>query len=217
LLQKVNGLKKLKRFRLNKKFIYLISPNKIKNNFFYNELVKIFKLKKVTFFQLRLKNESKKKKLIAAQKIKKICKKYKVKFIINDDPFLAKKVNSDGCHLGQKDINILKARKILKNRIIGVTCHNSKKLVKTALKNKADYIALGAFYVTKTKKTRHKANIKILNWSKKITNIPIVAIGGVKLENYKKLLLNKANFLAISSYVWNNKKYKPAEAISKLK
>ncbi len=181
------------------------------------ELAKVFKLKKVAFFQLRLKKENKKKKIIVAKKIKKLCKKYKIKFIINDDPFLAKKINSDGCHLGQKDMNILKARKILKNRIIGITCHNSKKFVKTAIKNKADYIALGAFFATKTKKTKYRANIKILNWSKKTTNIPIVAIGGIKLANYKKLLLNKANFLAISSYVWNNKKYKPAEAIGKLK
>ena len=60
------------------------------------------------------------------------------------------------------------------------------------------------------------ANLKILNLAKKITNIPIVAIGGIKLSNYKKLLLNKANFLAISSYIWNNKKLNPKEAINKL-
>ena len=83
--------------------------------------------------------------------------------------------------------------------------------------NKANYIALGAFFTTKTKRVKYKASIKILNWSKKTTNIPIVAIGGIKLNNYKKLLLNKANFLAISSYIWNNKKYKPIEAIKKLR
>tara|TARA_B100001996_G_scaffold278424_1_gene218947 strand:- start:1503 stop:2126 length:624 start_codon:yes stop_codon:yes gene_type:complete len=207
----------LKLSKINRKFIYLISPIKIKNNSFYVELVKIFKLKKVAFFQLRLKKESKKKKIIVAKKIQKICKKYKVKFLINDEPFLAKKINSDGCHLGQKDMSILKARNILKNHIIGITCHNSKKFVKTAVKNKADYIALGAFFSTKTKKTKYKASVKILNWTKKTTNIPIVAIGGINLVNYKKLLLNKANFLAISGYIWNNKKYKPVEAIKKLK
>ena len=207
----------MRKFRLKNKFIYLISPNKIKNSSFYIELIKIFKLKKVAFFQLRLKKERIKEKIIIAKKIRKLCKKYKVKFIINDDPFLAKTINSDGCHLGQKDMSILKARKILKKHIIGITCHNSKKFVKTAIKNKADYIALGAFFSSKTKKTKHKANIEILNWSKKTTNIPIEAIGGIKLDNYKKLLLNKANFLAISGYVWNNKKYTPTEAISKLK
>ena len=137
--------------------------------------------------------------------------------MVNDDPQLAKRLNSDGCHLGQKDINILKARKILKNKIIGVTCHNSINLIKQAVNDNADYIAIGAFFSSKTKKVKFKSNIMLLNHAKNITNIPIVAIGGIKLSNYKKLLLNKANFLAISSYIWKNKKYKPLEAIKKLK
>ena len=213
----MNGLKKLIKFKKKRKFVYLISPNKIKSNSFYNQLKQIFKLKKIAFFQLRLKKENKKNKLIIAKKIQKLCKKYKVKYIINDDPLLAKEVNADGCHLGQTDMSIALARKILKKHIIGITCHNSKKLIKKAIKNKASYIALGAFFSTKTKKTKYKANTKILNWTKKTTNIPIVAIGGIKLNNYKKLLLNKANFLAISSYIWKNKKYKPLKAILKLK
>ncbi len=114
-------------------------------------------------------------------------------------------------------MKISKARKLLKNKIIGITCHNSLKLVKKAVDEKVNYIALGAFYPTKTKKVKYRANIQILISVKKITNIPIVAIGGIKLKNYKKLLLNNANFLAISSYIWNNKKYKPLEAIKKLK
>jgi len=213
----VNGLKKLKKFKNKKKFIYLISPSKIKSNSFYNQLKQIFNLNKVAFFQLRLKKERKKEKLIIGKKIQKLCKKYKVKYIINDDPLLAKKINADGCHLGQTDMDIILAKKTLKKHIIGITCHNSKKLIKKAIKNKASYIALGAFFSTKTKRVKYKANIKVLNWAKKTTNIPIVAIGGIKLNNYKKLLLNKANFLAISSYIWNNKKYKPIEAIRKLK
>ena len=114
-------------------------------------------------------------------------------------------------------MNIKKARKILKNKIIGITCHNSINLAKKAIENGANYLAFGAFYSSRTKKIKYKADLKILNLAKKITNIPIVAIGGIKLSNYKKLLLNKANFLAISGYIWNNKKYKPLEAIRKLK
>ena len=201
----------------NKKFIYLISPNRIKNNDFYKQLKDLFRTKKISFFQLRLKREKIKNKLIIGKKIKKICKKYKVKFIVNDDPVVASKLNSDGCHLGQKDMNILKARKILKNKIIGITCHNSLKLVKKAIKNKANYIAIGAFNTSKTKKIKFKANIKLLKLVKKITNIPIVVIGGINHSNYKNLLLNKANFLAISGYIWKNKKYKPIEALEKLK
>jgi len=203
--------------RINKRFIYLISPKKIKNNFFYYELNKILKTKKVSFFQLRLKNQSLKNKITVGKKVLKICKKYKVKFIVNDDPFLAKKLMADGCHLGQKDMNINEARKILKNKIIGITCHNSIKLAKIAIDNNADYIAFGAFNDSKTKKARYKAKINILLSIKKMTNIPVVAIGGINSKNYKKLILNKANFLAISGYIWNNKKYKPSEAIEKIK
>jgi len=207
----------LKIIKRNNKFVYLISPNKINNNDFYIDLDQVLRSKKVSFFQLRLKKEKVKNKLYIGRKIKKICKKYKVKFLINDDPILARKLNADGCHLGQKDMKVFEARKILKNKIIGITCHNSIKLAKKAIKDGADYLAFGAFYSSKTKEIKYKANIKILNLAKKITNTPIVAIGGIKLNNYKKLLLNKANFLAISSYIWNNNKYKPIEAIKKLK
>ena len=200
-----------------KKFIYLISPNKITNNNFYEDLEDVFKCKKISFFQLRLKNTKIEKKILIGKKIKKICKKFKVKFLVNDDPFLAKKLNADGCHLGQKDMSINQARKILKNKIIGITCHNSIKLAKIAIKNNPDYIAFGAFNNSKTKKIRHKAKIRILHTIKKITKIPIVAIGGINSKNYKKLLLNKANFLAISGYIWNNIKYKPSEAIERIK
>ena len=118
------------------------------------------------------------------QKILKICKRNRVKFIVNDDPYLASKVNADGCHLGQKDMNVVKARKILKNKIIGVTCHNSIKLAEKALLASANYIALGAFFKSKTKKVKYKINIKMLK-IKKLIKIPIVAIGGINKSNYK--------------------------------
>ena len=203
--------------RINKKkFIYLISPTKI-NKSFYQDLTKVLQQKKVSFFQLRLKRETTKKKIIIGKKIKKICKKFNVKFLVNDDAIIAKRLNADGCHLGQKDMNILVARKLIGNKIIGVTCHNSIKLAKIALKNNANYIALGAFNYSKTKKIKYKASIALLKKVKKITETPVVAIGGINSDNYKKLLLNKANFLAISGYIWNNEKLTPTEAIKKLK
>ena len=199
-----------------KKFIYLISPPKIYKSF-YTDLISVIKQKKVSFFQLRLKRDSFKKKLLIGRKLKKICKRFNIKFLINDDVFLAKKLNADGCHLGQKDMNILKARRLIGKKIIGITCHNSIKLAKNAVKNKADYIALGAFNYSKTKKVKYRASINLLKKVRRITKLPIVAIGGINSNNYKKLLLNKANFLAISSYIWNNYKMKPEEAIKKLK
>ncbi len=165
---------------------------------------------------MRLKKYSNKQKIIIGRKIKKICMKNSVKFLINDDPLLTKKLNADGCHLGQKDMDIIEAKRIIPNKIIGITCHNSIRLAKNAIKNKASYLAFGAFFSTKTKKVKFKANIKILNKVKKITKTPIVAIGGINNTNYRKLLLNNSNFLAMSSYVWNNKRYKPFETVEKL-
>ena len=199
-----------------KKFIYLISPNNLSPQF-YQDLKKVLKTGKIGFFQLRLKKYSLKQKTLIGEKIKKICKKNGVKFLVNDDPLLAKKLNADGCHLGQKDINISEARKIIGNKIIGVTCHNSIKLAKAAIKEKASYIAFGAFFSSKTKKVKFKATTRVLNKAKNFTKTPLVAIGGININNYKKLLLNNANLLAISGYVWNNKKYKPLETIEKLK
>ena len=198
------------------KFLYLISPNKIFKSF-YIDLKKVLKSDKVAFFQLRLKKESFENKIKIAKKIKKICKDFKVKFLINDDPKLANQINADGCHLGQNDMAINDARKLLKKKIIGVTCHNSMRLAKIAIKNNADYLAFGAFNISKTKKVKFRANVEIIKKLKKLSDIPIVAIGGINNVNYKKLLLNKADFLAISGYVWNNKKLKPTETIKLLK
>ncbi len=203
--------------RINKKkFIYLISPNKIINNNFFKDLKLILSKNKISFFQLRLKKQSLKQKIIISKKIIKLCKKYKVKFIINDNPYLALKVNADGCHLGQNDMDIENAKKILKNKLIGITCHNSIRLAKNAEKAGASYVAFGSFFSTKTKKVSFKASLRTLNSFRKISKIPIVGIGGINNKNYKKLLLNKVNFLAISSFIWKNKKYKPHEAIKKL-
>ena len=210
---KENGLNNLKTIN---KFIYLISPTSINSNFFSN-LELVLKSNKVYFFQLRLKKTPKKKIINISKKIKKICKKYKVKFIINDNPWIAKKVAADGCHLGQSDTNIKEARKILKNKIIGITCHNSIKLAQEAIKNGADYLAIGSFNQSMTKRIKYKAKLRDLKKIRKISNKPIVAIGGINQKNYKKLLLNKANFLAISSFIWKKNKLKPEDAIYKIK
>ena len=138
-----------------KKFIYLISPNKIYPKF-YDDLKQVLKTGKVSLFQLRLKKYSFTQKIVIGKITQKICKKNGVKFLVNDDPILSKKLNADGCHLGQKDTDIKNARKTIGNKIIGITCHNSIKLAKKAINNQASYIAFGAFFPTKTKKTKFK-------------------------------------------------------------
>ena len=108
-------------------------------------------------------------------------------------------------------------KKYINNKIIGLTCHNSKKLAYFAVKNKVSYIALGSFYKSKLKPNAKKANPKILKWAKKNIKMPIVAIGGINDKNYKKLILAGANFIAISSFIWDNPLLKPELAIRKFK
>ena len=201
-----------------KRFIYLISPRKIRGTKFYSELNDVLKTKKVKYFQLRLKKISTTNLLKISKKVKKIVKKNNVNFLINDNPMIAKKIESDGCHIGQKDMDFFTTRKILgKNKIIGVTCHNSKKLAWKAMKSGANYVAFGSFFKSSTKKTAFKANLEILRWAKKKISIPSVAIGGINNSNYKKILSNGADFIACSNYVWNNKKLDPVTAIKKFK
>ena len=201
-----------------KRYIYLISPQKIRGVSFYKELNNVLKTNKVKYFQLRLKKISTKNLLKISRKIKKITKKNKVKFLINDKPFIAKKIGANGCHIGQKDMNFMLARKILgKNKIIGMTCHNSKKLALKAKNYGANYVAFGSFFKSSTKKSAFKANLAILRWAKKKINMPTVAIGGINSINYKKILTNGADFIACSNYVWNNKNLDPVEAIKRFK
>jgi len=201
-----------------KRYIYLISPQKIKGRSFYKKLNNVLKTNKVKYFQLRLKKTSNLNLLKISKKIKRIVKKNKVKFLINDKPLIAKIVGADGCHIGQKDMKFITARKILgKNKIIGVTCHNSKKLAIKARKCGANYIAFGSFFKSPTKKTAFRANLEILRWAKKKINMPVVAIGGINNSNYKKILSSGADFIASSNYIWNNKKIDPISAINKFK
>ena len=199
-----------------KKLVYLISPSKIHNNF-YSKLNKVLSFGNVKFFQLRLKKTNKNNIVKIAKKIKIITKKYKVKLIINDDYKLALKTKADGCHIGQLDGSIKMARLNLKQKTLGVTCHDSKILAKLASKNKADYLAFGSFYKSKLKPKAKKANLSILKWAKKNIKKPIVVIGGINNLNYKELIKSGAKYIAISSYIWDNPKLKPEFAIRKFK
>ena len=199
-----------------KKFVYLVSPNKIHKNF-YNKLEEVLSYGNVKFFQLRLKNNKLKNLIKIAKKIKKITLKYRVKFLINDDYTVVLKSKADGCHMGQLDGSVKIAKKKLKNKIIGVTCHNSKTLAKKAIEDKANYLAFGSFYKSKLKPNAKKANLSILKWSKKNIKKPIVVIGGINNLNYKRLIKSGAKYIALSSFIWDNPKLKPELAIRKFK
>ena len=210
LRKSVSGLNPLK------KIVYLISPKKIDNKFYLN-LDKVLSHKNVSFFQLRIKKIKNNSLLKIINKIKKITSKYKVKLIINDNFILASRIKADGCHMGQQDGSFEIARSKLKNKILGITCHNSKELAQNAIRNKADYIAFGSFFKSKLKPKAIKANLNILRWAKKNIQKPVVVIGGINNFNYKKLINNGAKYIAISSFIWDNPKLKPEVAIRKFK
>ena len=208
--ERVCGLKPLKRL------VYLISPNKINQNF-YTSLDKVLSFKNVKFFQIRLKKVRQKDLMDICKKIKKITNKYKVKFIVNDNYALASKIKANGCHMGQQDGSFKIARKKLKGKILGITCHNSEILTNEAIDYSADYIALGSFFKSRLKPSAKKANLNILRWAKKNIKKPIVVIGGINNINYKKLMEAGAKYIALSSFIWDNPKLKPEQAIRKLK
>ena len=208
--ERTSGLKPLK------KLVYLISPNKINQNF-YTSLEKVLSYKNVKFFQIRLKNISQKSLVEICRKIKKITTKHKVKFIINDNYSLISKVKANGCHMGQQDGSFKIARKKLKGKILGITCHNSKILANEAIEHNADYIAFGSFFKSRLKPSAKRANLNILRWAKKNLKKPIVVIGGINNINYKKLMEAGAKYIAISSFIWDNPKLKPEQAIRKFK
>ena len=199
-----------------KKLVYLISPNKINPNF-YESLDKVLSFKNVKFFQLRLKNVKKKSLINISKKIKNITLKHKVKFIINDNFIVASKIKADGCHMGQLDGSLGIARKRLKKKLLGATCHNSKVLAKNAMNYNVDYVAFGSFFKSRLKPKAKKANLSILRWAKKEINKPVVVIGGINDLNYKRLINAGAKYIAISSFIWDNPKLKPELAIKKFK
>ncbi len=199
-----------------KKFIYLISPNEINENF-YRSLDKVLSYGNVKFFQLRLKNTRRNHLLKISKKIRKITIKNNVKFIINDNYNLVSKIKADGCHMGQSDGSLEIAKKNLRKKILGVTCHNSIKLAQKAIKFKANYLAFGSFFKSKLKPNAKKANFRNLKQIKRIVKKPIVVIGGINDLNYKKLIKLGAKYIAISSFIWDNPHLKPETAIKKFK
>ena len=147
------------------RYIYLISPKKLKKNF-YKDLDEVLSQKKVRYFQLRLKNLSKKD-YSDFKKIKKITIKHNVKFILNDKYKLVKDTRADGCHVGQKDGPLKEVKKFLNNKIFGVTCHNSLMLAKEAIKFRPTYLAFGSFNKSSLKPRAIRANLKLIPKIKK--------------------------------------------------
>lgn len=148
--------------------------------------------------QFRDKTSSKEEKLKRALALQTLCKNYKTTFLINDDIELCKKINADGVHLGLSDTSINEARDTLgSNKIIGSSCHDSLELALQAKQRGADYIALGRFFASKTKTHAPQARLENISIIKKQCNLPIVAIGGITLDNAPTLISHQIDAIAV--------------------
>ena len=185
--------------------LYLITPPRFELKPFAAVLEQTLAAGDVASLQLRLKDVSDEAIGEAVRVLKPIAQKKDVAFILNDRPDLAADLDCDGVHVGQEDAPYDEARRFMgPNKIVGVTCHNSRHLALEAAEAGADYVAFGAFFPTATKDAKTKAEIELIEWWAEIMEIPCVAIGGITVANAAPLVEAGADFLAVSSGVWDH-------------
>lgn len=184
--------------------IYLISPPKIEIDKFSKSLKKVLSSHRVAVFQLRLKDYSQDIIKKYCKEIKKICDDFNCPLILNDFYEIALELDLAGVHVGVDDKKIDDIRKnCAQNFIIGASCYDSKHLAMEAGEYGADYISFGAFFASKTKISRGKPSVELLQWAIEMLNLPIVGIGGITPDNCGELVKNKIDFLAVISYIWD--------------
>jgi thiamine-phosphate pyrophosphorylase len=185
--------------------LYLISPPAFSLAEFLPQLEAALDGGDVGAFQLRIKDAEDADVLAAGAAIRPICAAREISLIVNDRPDLAVALDADGVHVGQEDASVEAARRAIgEDRILGVTCHDSRHLAIDAGEAGADYVAFGAFFPTSTKATTTVADPDILQWWSEIFTLPCVAIGGITAENCAPLVQAGADFLAVSAYVWTH-------------
>ncbi|MEY4870087.1 MAG: hypothetical protein RIS11_1281 [Pseudomonadota bacterium] len=184
--------------------LYLISPLEVGGDFPVR-LEEALTAGPVAAFQFRVKGIDQHKAAELAAPLQEICARHDVAFIVNDSISLAKRIGADGVHLGQEDGDPREARAILgRDAQIGVTCHNSRHLAMEAAEAGADYVAFGAFFPTSTKEVKHQAEIETVELWSQFTEVPCVAIGGITTQNAGEVIDAGADFIAVSSGVWNH-------------
>ncbi|HEX6958522.1 MAG TPA: thiamine phosphate synthase [Ferrovibrio sp.] len=189
--------------------LYLITPAVFDPKAFAEELKAALQAGDVACLQLRLKDGERPaaEDLFrrAADILLPICHRHDVAALINDRPELAVELGADGVHVGQEDTPYAEARRIVgKDRIVGVTCHNSRHLAMEAAEAGADYVAFGAFFATDTKQPKTRAEPEIVRWWSELMEVPCVAIGGITVQNCPPLIEAGADFLAVSAGVWRH-------------
>ena len=185
--------------------LYLITPPRLEPKAFADALKRALSGGDVASLQLRLKDVSDDVILRAGETLFPIAQRANVACIVNDRPDLALRLGADGVHVGQEDASCADARSLLgRDRIVGVTCHNTRHLAIEAAEAGADYVAFGAFFPTATKEPKSRAEPEILEWWSEMMVVPSVAIGGITVENAAPLIAAGADFLAVASGVWDH-------------
>jgi thiamine-phosphate pyrophosphorylase len=185
--------------------LYLITPPKFEIVSFAEEAKRALSGGDVASFQLRLKDVGDDEIRRAAEALMPLVQRAGAAFILNDRPDLARDLRCDGVHVGQEDASYDDARAAVgRDAVVGVTCHDSRHLAMEAAEAGADYVAFGAFFPTATKEAKTHADIELLRWWSEIMIVPCVAIGGITVENAAPLVEAGADFLAVSSGVWNH-------------
>lgn len=171
----------------------------------------------VAALQVRLKGVGDEAIAEAVRAVQPLCRARGVALILNDRPDLAAELDCDGVHLGQEDGTVADARRLLgRERMIGVTCHDSRDLAYDAAEAGADYVAFGAFHPTTTKDASTRAEAELLSIWQETMQIPCVAIGGITVQTARALSQAGADFLAVSAGVWAHAGG-PAEAVRAFK
>lgn len=184
--------------------LYLITPPKLDPKPFGETLKAALDAGDVASLQLRLKDVPEEDIARAVDVLMPIAQSHDVAFLLNDRPDLAARFGCDGVHIGQEDSPYPEARRLVgPDRIVGVTCHNSKHLAMEAGEAGADYVAFGAFFPTTTKEPKTRCDIEVISWWAEMMVVPCVAIGGITVDNAKPLVAAGADFLAVSSGVWD--------------
>jgi thiamine-phosphate pyrophosphorylase len=183
--------------------LYLITPPKFELRSFADDVKRALSGGDVASFQLRLKDVPDDEIRRAVETLMPLVQRAGAAFILNDRPDLARDLRCDGVHVGQEDASYEEARAVVgRDVVVGVTCHDSRHLAMEAAEAGADYVAFGAFFPTTTKDAKTHADIELLQWWSEIMVVPCVAIGGVTVENATPLVEAGADFLAVSSGVW---------------
>ena len=167
-----------------------------------------------TFLQLREKIQGHEEIVETAENLQALCKKYKVPFVVNDDIMAAKEIDADGVHIGQSDMEYTKAREILgPDKIIGVSAGNLQE-AKEAERVGADYIGVGAVFHTDTKKDATSLTMDQLKEICEAVSIPVVAIGGISVDNALELKGTGVDGICVISAIFGSEN--PSEATKKL-